>query len=77
MRCLNGAYSNQVGTEACWRPGGCAGRELRMTSHGSMDGCLDESGECGQTESHSVPYVREQIPPAVRKLPIRSTSKYE
>lgn len=48
-----------------------------MTSCSSMDSCQNESGECGQTESRCVPYVREQNPPAVRELPIQSTSKYE
>lgn len=36
-----------------------------MTSCSSMDICHDESGECGQTESCCLPYVREQNPPAL------------
>lgn len=48
-----------------------------MTSCSSMVGCQDESGECGQTESHSVPYVSEQNHPAVRTLLIPSASKHE
>lgn len=53
------------------------GESLLMTSCSSMDSCQDESGECGQTESRCVPYVREQNPPAVRELPVQSTSNYE
>lgn len=42
-----------------------------------MVGCQDESGECGQTKSHSILYVAEQNRPAVRTLLIQSASKHE